>query len=611
MTAAAVNEGFPALSGARPDSRMSAVTSLPLYAPPAGARRTAVVELVGAAWLSTTVAAVLNGPVMRSEPVFASINVATTATLVTLGVYLMRAQSTRFTGWCFVLAGVSWLLTVTDTLAPAWGPLVHWVLSGVTYVALGWAILRYRRPRLAGRAERWFVIGSAVGTVGVAVVTTPFLPPEVLGYPAHTLWPPLLIDSVAAIAVALALNCAAFAALAVAFCALMVRILREAPVVSRHFLRPMLLFGGILAAGSALVQVAAMVDPVRISLHHAAATVGALILCLSAALALTMLLQHSVGSRFVANLPPVRTPETVSAYLRTVLEDPSAELWYWSAENSALLDEHGTPRGSDSLPAPEQRFSAWIHDSDGARVALLVADPCLGRDPAALDTLARVLSIVAENARLNVLLRMRVTELNATRTAEKMAFENAREQFHRNLHDGLQQTIASVRMDLDGLHDVMDSAEGHAVVSDLEDKLALALDQVHSLKRGADPPELRFGLKPAIERTIAELRLDARCQVSTVDLGVLTLPIYYLVRESLTNVHKHARAGWIEVEVSTDRRSIEVLVRDDGVGGAAESDRGGIAGMRRRAEELGGRLDVITAPGAGTVICASLPFVAA
>jgi hypothetical protein len=151
MTAAAVNEGFPALSGARPDSRMSAVTSLPLYAPPAGARRTAVVELVGAAWLSTTVAAVLNGPVMRSEPVFASINVATTATLVTLGVYLMRAQSTRFTGWCFVLAGVSWLLTVTDTLAPAWGPLVHWVLSGVTYVALGWAILRYRRPRLAGR----------------------------------------------------------------------------------------------------------------------------------------------------------------------------------------------------------------------------------------------------------------------------------------------------------------------------------------------------------------------------------------------------------------------------------------------------------------------------
>ena len=236
MTAAAVNEGFPALSGTRPDSRMSAVTSLPLYAPPVGARRTAVVELVGAAWLSTTVAAVLNGPGMRSEPVFASINVATTATLVTLGVYLMRGQSTRFTGWCFALAGVSWLLTVTDTLAPAWGPLVQWVLSGFTYVALGWAILRYRRPRLAGRAERWFVIGSVVGTVGVAVVTTPFLPPEVLGYPADAVWP-LLVDSGAAIVVGLTLNCPAFAALAVVFCLLMVRILREAPFVSRRFLR--------------------------------------------------------------------------------------------------------------------------------------------------------------------------------------------------------------------------------------------------------------------------------------------------------------------------------------------------------------------------------------
>ena len=299
----------------------------------------------------------------------------------------------------------------------------------------------------------------------------------------------------------------------------------------------------------------------------------------------------------------------MSAFLRTELGDPSAELWYWSAEISALLDEHGTPRASGPLPSPEQRFSAWIHGSDGARVALLVGDPGLGRDPAALDTLGRVLSILAENARLNVLLRMRVAELNATRTAEQMAFEKAREQFHRNLHDGLQQTLASVRMDLDGLHDVVDSAESHAVVAELEAKLTLALEQVHSLKRGADPPELRFGLKPAIERTIAELHLNARCQVSNVDLGVLTLPVYYLVRESLTNVHKHARARRIDVKVTTDRRLIQVQVRDDGVGGTTESDRGGISGMRRRVEELGGRLDVITAPGAGTVISAVLPFV--
>lgn len=260
------------------------------------------------------------------------------------------------------------------------------------------------------------------------------------------------------------------------------------------------------------------------------------------------------------------------------------------------------------LPPREERFSTWIHGSDGTRVALLTGDPCLGRDPAALDALARVLSIVVENSRLNVVLRMRLAELTATRTAETLAFEKAREQFHRNLHDGLQQTIATVRMDLDGLHDIITTPNGHRAVDDLENKLTFALDQLHSLKKGADPPELRFGLKPAIDRTVAQLRLAAECRVAETDLGILTLPVYYLVRESLTNVHKHAYAQRVNVNVNTDGRTIDVIVQDDGIGGASESG-GGIGGMRRRVEELGGKLDIISSCETGTTIRASIPCV--
>jgi signal transduction histidine kinase len=319
------------------------------------------------------------------------------------------------------------------------------------------------------------------------------------------------------------------------------------------------------------------------------------------------MLQRAIASRFVVRLPPVRTPETVSTYLRDVTGDPSAELLYWSEEMNELVDQDGLRHSATEILAPEQRFTSWILGSDGTRVALLTAGPDLGRDTATLDSLGRVLSIIAENARLNLDLRMRLAELTATRTAEKLALEQAREEFHRNLHDGLQQTIATVRMDLDGLHDVLPDGHGDAIVSELEAKLAFALEQVHSLKKGTDPPELKFGLKPAVERTVAQLRLTADCDITAADLGILTVPVYYLVREALTNVHKHARATHTDVRVNADAHTIAVTVTDNGVGGAAESGLRGIVGMRKRVEELGGELRLTSPVTVGTTLTVSIP----
>src|SRR5439155_1266310 len=135
--------------------------------------------------------------------------------------------------------------------------------------------------------------------------------------------------------------------------------------------------------------------------------------------------------------------------------------------------------------------------------------------------------------------RMRLAQLNASRAAERLAYDRAREQFHRDLHDGVQQTIAAARMDLDGILDGPLDGAGEAflelAVAEVDGKLKLALDQIRSLKRGALPPELAFGLGCAVERTITELRIDATARIGADDLGVLTLPVYYLVREALTN----------------------------------------------------------------------------
>lgn len=589
---------------------MTDVTSVPLRALVGLDRRSwrLQVGLGAAALVSAVIAVVLHLPIVRAEPVFTTINVAVVATLVTLGFYMVVRQGERFTGLSFVFAGASWFLVSLDAVYPDWGPYVAWTLAGSTYLAIGWAVLRYRRRRLTTTAERLFVPASAILTIGTSFAAAFLIPPEALGYPANTVWPPVLPVPYGP-ALAIAVLCLGYLSLGVFYCALMVRMVNAAPFVSRGFLRPMALFGALFGIGSALVQTVTGLMPHVFGIHQAVSAVGAMLLGLCAALAISMLLQQMVGSRFLAQLPLVRTPETVLEYLRSVLGDPTAELLYWASDTNALVDTAGRRRPQEASSAQAHRFSTWIYGSDGGRVALLSGGPAIGLDPAALDALRQVLSIVADNTRLNVVLRMRLAELTATRTAEALAFDKAKEQFHRNLHDGLQQTIASIRLDLDGLHDVVPSTDGHRVVSELEEKLAVALQQVHSLKKGSDPPELRFGLKPAIDRAVAELRLAATCRVSDIDLGILTLPVYYVVRESLTNVHKHAQATHVEIDVTTDGRTVDVAVRDDGSGSASANQDGGIAGMRRRVEELGGVLNVSSFPGEGTTLLASIPRV--
>jgi signal transduction histidine kinase len=278
-------------------------------------------------------------------------------------------------------------------------------------------------------------------------------------------------------------------------------------------------------------------------------------------------------------------------------------------DRAYLIDGAGRPR---ELPEPgaAPRFTQPVFGTGGQRVAVLLADPRLRADRTAVSSFARVLSIVAENQQLHAVQRMRLAQLAAARIAERLAYDRAREQFVRDLHDGVQQTIAAARMDLEG---VLDSAptEGslELAVADVDGKLKLALDQIRSLKRGGPPPELAFGLGCAVERTITDLRIEASARIGADDLGVLTLPVYYLVREALTNVHKYAGPARAEVVVARTGSRVDVTVRDNGFGGADIRPGGGLAGLRDRVVEFGGFLELHSPHGVGTMLHAVLPVV--
>jgi signal transduction histidine kinase len=86
--------------------------------------------------------------------------------------------------------------------------------------------------------------------------------------------------------------------------------------------------------------------------------------------------------------------------------------------------------------------------------------------------------------------------------------------------------------------------------------------------------------------------------------------VYRIVQEALTNVARHAQVGQVDVEIEVDESRISIWIRDEGVGfdthNVSESSTGGLSGMRERAIMLRGRLDVESAPGAGTLLTAEL-----
>lgn len=585
---------------------------------PAAGRRWPALLLPVLASASGAGALALQYPVLTSEPLFTLTNAAVTAAMVTLGSYLVIHHGERFTGLAFVVAGIFWPLIALDVY-PGWGPYLAFIFGGgaTFFVPLSWGILRYGRSRLAHRSERLYIPVCALLTSGAGAVFSLFTTPEWMGLPATARWPTLWFDTAgfdtagankAACTVGAVLLSVGFNILALYFLLLVWRVLREAPPTRRDAIRPLCAFGAVFGVGSGVVYTITTIDPQLLPLHALAIIIGALALILTGGLGISMARQDLLSARFVDRLPDSRTPESVARYLKEVLRDETAELLYLDPDSAGLIDADGRRRPWDRvLDTP--RFHTWIWGSDGLGIGLLSADPLLENDKATLASLRRIVTILAENARLQAVLRMRVAQLTATRTAQQLAFEQAREEFHRDLHDGLQQTIAAALMDLEGLAEAGTPAQRRQGIALLESKLRLALEEVHSLKRGVHPPELQFGLKRAIDRVVGQLRLVARSRVTEADLGVLTLPIYYIIRESLTNVHKHAQAGTVEIDVSTDGRMIDIRVHDDGIGGAADRGHGGIGGMRQRVEELGGHFQISSPAGMGTTVTAQVSCV--
>ncbi|MFJ8096919.1 PAS domain-containing sensor histidine kinase [Streptomyces griseofuscus] len=216
-------------------------------------------------------------------------------------------------------------------------------------------------------------------------------------------------------------------------------------------------------------------------------------------------------------------------------------------------------------------------------------------------------------ARERDIAQVRATEFQAGQRRIVESIDAVHRRTARDLHDGAQQRLVSLLIALRLARQLL--PEGPAEAMDLLDlsvgEAQGAIDELRSLASGIYPPVLTAkGLTAAVGE------LAARCPVPAAFAAesdqrlpaALESNAYFLIAESLTNAVKHARATSIDITVEIGD-ALEIVVRDDGVGGVPPSPVGsGLIGLRDRVGAFGGELDIVSPAGEGTVIAARIPL---
>ncbi len=204
--------------------------------------------------------------------------------------------------------------------------------------------------------------------------------------------------------------------------------------------------------------------------------------------------------------------------------------------------------------------------------------------------------------------------LTESRARIVAASDETRRRIERDLHDGVQQRVVSLILDLHAAQALAPAqpAQLHDELDQIAGGLSSTLDELREISHGIHPAILtQGGLKSALKslsrRSAIPLELDFRSDTRMPE--PVEVAMYYAVSEAVTNAAKHAQASVVRVEVATDGAVAELAIRDDGIGGAdlGKANGSGLVGLRDRVEALDGRIKVSSPRGEGTSLLISIP----
>jgi signal transduction histidine kinase len=242
----------------------------------------------------------------------------------------------------------------------------------------------------------------------------------------------------------------------------------------------------------------------------------------------------------------------------------------------------------------------------------MIAAGSSGEEPLPADTEARLASFTELVATAIANAESRAA-LTASRARIVAAADESRRRIERDLHDGTQQQLVNLMLELRmvevrGLSEV---SELKAQLARTERGLAGALEELQEISRGIHPAILmRGGLEPALRalarRSTVAVELDLRAERRLPEH--VEVAAYYIVSEALTNAAKHAQASVVNVELEAHDAILQLAIRDDGIGGADPAQGSGLVGLSDRIEALSGTLEVTSPTGSGTTLLIEIPL---
>jgi signal transduction histidine kinase len=233
-----------------------------------------------------------------------------------------------------------------------------------------------------------------------------------------------------------------------------------------------------------------------------------------------------------------------------------------------------------------------------------------GRMEAGDDDVA-AMRIFASRAAAEMERRHQAAALRRSRARVIEAADAERWRVGRNLHDGAQQRLLAVANLLKLAQRNLDRDDEAAdVLRVASDELGEAQAELRDLARGLHPVALtERGLRGALESLTVSCEMPVTLEVEADGLpDDVELAAYFIVSESLTNARKYADAETVRIRVAPVAEGLLVEIVDDGSGGADPASGTGLRGLADRIDSLGGRLEISSAPGAGTRVSARLPL---
>ena len=385
--------------------------------------------------------------------------------------------------------------------------------------------------------------------------------------------------------------------------AVLVRRWRTSTRAQRRGLEPVLGIGAVtlaLGLATALSQATdTAAKPLQIAFIASFALFPAAFL---AGLVRTRFFRTATVSRLIEQLARDRDLRDA---LADALGDPTLDVAYWLPERGYV------DRDGHAIDAAGRELTTIDHE--GRRVGALLHATVLNETPELVVEASAAAALAIENARLEVELRARLEALRASRARLVEAGDAERRRLGRDLHDGAQQRLVALMIELQLARERLpgDPAGALELVDSAFANAQAAVGELRDLASGIHPAVLsQRGLDAALEslasRSPVPVELGSRL-AERLPIAVETAA-YFVVAEALTNVAKYACATHAGVDVRHENGCAVIEVRDDGIGGADAGGGSGLRGLQDRVGALDGTLEVTSPRGEGTLIRARIPL---